>query len=170
MTGDYHLDLTVVTPYINWSATDNLGIWASVGYGKGTSQLSLNTLGILDLTAIDAINQEDLRQKQKSDYFSFAGGLRWEAFRTERSQAGPEAGRRHHLLHGQRTSQQGRLAVEVSRDFPSQRGVFSTSMDLALLVADDNAAATEVVGGLDWAVRQRQAHRLHRGPQPPLRG
>ena len=150
MTGDYHLDLTVVTPYINWSATDNLGIWASVGYGKGTSQLSLNTLGILDLTAIDAINQEDLRQKQKSDYFSFAGGLRWEAFRTERSQLALKlAGATTSFMEAD--SQQGRLAVEVSRDFPSQRGVFSTSMDLALLVADDNAAATEVVGGLDWA-------------------
>ena len=150
MTGDYDLDLTVVTPYVNWSATDNLGIWASVGYGKGNSTFSLNTLGILDLTAIDAINQESLRQKQKSDYFSFAGGLRWEAFRSERSQLALKlAGATTSFMEAD--SQQGRLAVEISRAFPAQRGVFSTSMDLALLVGNDADAATEVVGGLDWA-------------------
>lgn len=150
MAGDYDMDLTVVSPYLNWSASDTLGLWASVGYGKASSQFSLNTIGDLELSAIEELDQAATRQQSDSDFFSFAGGLRWGAFRSAHTQLALKlAGSTTTLLDTE--SQQGRLAAEVSREFPFTSGVLSSSLDLALLLDSDNPSAMEVVGGLDWA-------------------
>ena len=150
MSGDYDVDLTVVSPYLNWSATDDLGLWASVGYGKGNSQFSLNSIGELELSSLGELDQAVTRQKQDSDFFSFAAGLRWDAFSSDHTQlAFKVAGSTTSFL--ERESQQARLAAEVSRDFPFPQGVLSSSLDLAVLLDRDNPSAMEVVGGLDWA-------------------
>ena len=150
MGGDYDVDLTVISPYLNWSASDSLGLWASVGYGKGSSRFSLNTIGDLELSAIEELDQAATRQERDSDFFSFAAGLRWDAFHSDATQLALKlAGSTTSFLDTE--SQQGRLAAEVSREFPFTSGVLSSSLDLALLLDSDNPSAMEVVGGLDWA-------------------
>ena len=150
VTGNYDVDLTVVTPYLNWSANDSLDLWASVGYGKGASRFSLDTIGALELSSVDSLNQDDTRQNRDSDFFSFAGGLRWEAFRSDQTQLALKlAGSTTSFLDSD--SQEGRIGAELSRDFSFRSGVLSTSMDLAFLLDNDNTSATELVGGLDWA-------------------
>ena len=150
MGGDYDVDLTVISPYLNWSASDSLGLWASVGYGKGSSRFSLNTIGDLELSAIEELDQAATRQERDSDFFSFAAGLRWDAFHSDATQLALKlAGSTTSFLATE--SQQGRLAAEVSREFPFTSGVLSSSLDLALLLDSDNPSAMEVVGGLDWA-------------------
>ena len=155
MGGDYDVDLTVVSPYLNWSAGDQLGLWTSVGYGKGSSRFSLNSIGELELSAIDELDQAATRQEQDSDFFSFAGGLRWEAFHTDATQLAIKlAGATTSFL--EKDSQQGRLATELSRDLGFSNGVLSFSLDLALLLDSDHTSAMEVVAGLDWAAANDQ--------------
>ena len=150
MGGDYDVDLTVVSPYLNWSATDTLGLWASVGYGKGNSLFSLNTIGDLQLASLDELDQDDTRQREDSDFFSFAGGIRWDAFRSDHTQlAFKLAGSTSSFLDTE--SQQARLAAELSRDLHFHSGVLSSSMDLALLLDRDNPSVMEILAGLDWA-------------------
>ena len=155
MGGDYDMDLVVVSPYLNWSATDILGLWASVGYGKGSSRFSLNKIGDLDLFSVEGLDQDATRQEQDSDFFSFAAGLRWDAFRSAHTQLALKlAGSTTSFLDTE--SQQGRLAAEVAREFPFPNGVLSSSLDLAVLLDCDNPSAMEVAAGLDWAADNGQ--------------
>ena len=150
MSGEYDVDLTVVTPYVNWSANDSLDLWASVGYGKGSSQFSLQTIGDLDLASLQDLDQDATRQSQDSDFFSFAGGLRWDAIRSGDTQlAFKLAGSTTSFL--ETDSQQARLATQLSRDIHLAHGVLSPSMDLALLLDSTNSSVMEMVAGLDWA-------------------
>ena len=150
MSGEYDVDLTVVTPYLNWAANDSLDLWASVGYGKGSSQFSLQTIGDLDLASVTDLDQDATRQSQDSDFFSFAGGLRWDAISSGDTQlAFKLAGSTTSFL--ETDSQQARLATQLSRDVHLANGVLSPSMDLALLLDSTNPSVMEVVAGLDWA-------------------
>ena len=150
MGGDHDVNLTVFSPYLNWFASDQLGLWASVGYGKGSSRFSLSRIGDLDLSSIEGLDQSATRKEQDSDFFSLSTGLRWEAFRAEATQVSFKlAGSTTTFL--ERDSQQGRIAAQVAREFPSPNGVLSSSLDLAMLLASTDSAAMEVVAGLDWA-------------------
>ena len=150
MSGEYDVDLTVVNPYLNWAANDSLDLWASVGYGKGSSQFSLQTIGDLDLASLTDLDQDATRQSQDSDFFSFAGGLRWDAILSGDTQlAFKLAGSTTSFL--ETDSQQARLATQLSRDVHLASGVLSPSMDLALLLDSTNPSVMEVVAGLDWA-------------------
>ena len=40
--GEYDLDISSVNPYVGWSLSDDLDIWASVGYGVGEVELNDN--------------------------------------------------------------------------------------------------------------------------------
>ncbi|MCY3536630.1 MAG: autotransporter outer membrane beta-barrel domain-containing protein [Cyanobacteria bacterium MAG IRC3_bin_20] len=156
MGSDYDVDLIVVSPYLNWSASDSsLGLWASVGYGKGNSQFTLNTIGDLELASLDDVDQDATRQERDSDFFSFAGGLRWDGLRSDHIQLALKlAGSTTSFL--ERESQQGRLATEVAREFPFPNGVLSSSLDLAVLLDRDNPSATSMAEGLDWAADNDQ--------------
>ncbi|MXY62087.1 MAG: autotransporter outer membrane beta-barrel domain-containing protein [Synechococcus sp. SB0665_bin_28] len=126
-----------------------------MGYGKGSSRFSLNKIGDLDLFSVEGLDQDATRQERDSDFFSFAAGLRWDAFRSAHTQLALKlAGSTTSFLDTE--SQQGRLAAEVAREFPFSSGVLSSSLDLAVLLDRDNSSDMEVAAGLDWAAANDQ--------------
>ena len=53
MKGEYEVDLTVASPYINWDINDSLSVWSSLGYGRGKALFSLDSIGDLELASIE---------------------------------------------------------------------------------------------------------------------
>ncbi len=42
--GSYDLQLFTLHPYVSWEATDSLSLWASLGYGWGTTDLTIDSI------------------------------------------------------------------------------------------------------------------------------
>ena len=136
-TGTYEVDLSTLNPYISWETSEDLSLWASVGYGRGQ----------VDLTETSG-NAAPISQGGNFTRFS-AGGR----FQLWQSEAGTGLalkldGTAAHFLGAD--VQRSRLATELSHDFSIESGVLNTALELGLLMSSADESAAELVGGLHW--------------------
>ena len=160
--GTYDVGITVVNPYLNWWATDQLGLWGSFGYGRGQVEHTP-----------DGDNSAPTDPETDS-FTNWAGGLRFEAL----PGADPLTGEGAPFglafkVDGAVSSfldtdvQLARLAAEVSRSFPVETGLLNAALelgwairnvsdkddlnDLQKRIADENhGGGAELAGRLHW--------------------
>ena len=135
-TGTYEVDLSTLNPYISWEASEDLSLWASVGYGRGQVDLT-ETSGNAPIS-------------QGGNFTRFSAGGRFQLWQ---SQAGTGLalkldGTTAHFLEAD--VQRSRLATELSHDFSIESGVLNTALELGLLMSSADESAAELVGGLHW--------------------
>ena len=142
--GAYELRMVTVHPTIAWDASDNLTLWASLGYGRGETELTIKSI------ADDIFNRVEGRSSTDNDaFFSFAGGANVKVWQSDASALTIK-------VDGSTASfmddsvQQGRIAAQFSRDITLNGGRLRPSADLALLFSSSDATAAELTGGLSW--------------------
>ena len=135
-TGTYEVDLSTLNPYISWEASEDLSLWASVGYGRGQ----------VDLTD-DSTNPP---VSERSDFTRFSAGGRFQLWQSEvgTGLALKLDGTTAHFLGAD--VQRSRLATELSHDFSIESGVLNTALELGLLMSSADESAAELVGRLHW--------------------
>ena len=135
-TGTYEVDLSTLNPYISWQASEDLSLWASVGYGRGQ----------VDLTD-DSTNPP---VSERSDFTRFSAGGRFQLWQSETGTglALKLDGTTAHFLGAD--VQRSRLATELSHDFSTESGVLNTALELGLLMSSADESAAELVGRLHW--------------------
>ena len=135
-TGTYEVDLSTLNPYISWEASEDLSLWASVGYGRGQ----------VDLTD-DSTNPP---VSERSDFTRFSAGGRFQLWQSETGTglALKLDGTTAHFLGAD--VQRSRLATELSHDFSIESGVLNTALELGLLMSSADESAAELVGRLHW--------------------
>ena len=135
-TGTYEVDLSTLNPYISWQASEDLSLWASVGYGRGQ----------VDLTD-DSTNSP---VSERSDFTRFSAGGRFQLWQSETGTglALKLDGTTAHFLGAD--VQRSRLATELSHDFSIESGVLNTALELGLLMSSADESAAELVGRLHW--------------------
>ena len=135
-TGTYEVDLSTLNPYISWQASEDLSLWASVGYGRGQ----------VDLTD-DSTNPP---VSERSDFTRFSAGGRFQLWQSETGTALALKldGTTAHFLGAD--VQRSRLATELSHDFSTESGVLNTALELGLLMSSADESVAELVGGLHW--------------------
>ena len=120
--GAYTLGVTMVNPYLNWLATDQLSLWGTFGYGRG--EVEKNPAGDAPVTSADS-------------FTSWAGGARFEVL----AGGDPLTGVRSPFglafkLDAATASfldirvQLARLAAEISRSVPLETGLLTAAVDL----------------------------------------
>ena len=160
--GTYDVGITVVNPYLNWWATDQLGLWGSFGYGRGQVEHTP-----------DGDNSAPTDPETDS-FTNWAGGLRFEALPGADPLTGEGApfglafkvdGAASKFLDTD--VQLARLAAEVSRSFPVETGLLNAALelgwairnvsdkddlnDLQKRIADENhGGGAELAGRLHW--------------------
>ena len=132
----YEVDIFTVNPYISWETSDELSLWASVGYGRGHTDLT-------DDSTNDTFSQG-------GNFIRFSAGGRFQLWSSE---AGTTLalkldGTTAHFLGAD--VQRSRLATELSHDFSIESGVLNTALELGLLMSSADESAAELVGGLHW--------------------
>ena len=132
----YEVDIFTVNPYISWEASDELSLWASVGYGRGHTDLT-------DDSTNDTFSQGD-------NFTRFSAGGRFQLWQSETGTALALKldGATAHFLGAD--VQRSRLATELSHDFSIESGVLNTALELGLLMSSADESAAELVGGLHW--------------------
>ena len=135
-TGTYEVDLSTLNPYISWETSEDLSLWASVGYGRGQ----------VDLTD-DSTNPP---VSERSDFTRFSAGGRFQLWQSETGTglALKLDGTTAHFLGAD--VQRSRLATELSHDFSIESGVLNTALELGLLMSSADESAAELVGRLHW--------------------
>ena len=148
--GTYTVNITTVNPYVSWTASEQLNVWASVGYGRGERQLTL---------------KGGTTTSKGSDWLSLAGGARFRLWGgdivadTGGGDAMDAAGSPFSLslkVEGATAQfmgvdvQQARLATEASRRFSMEAGVLTTAVELGLRLRSEEAAGVELGGSLNW--------------------
>ena len=135
-TGTYEVNLSTLNPYISWEASEDLSLWASVGYGRGQ----------VDLTD-DSTNPP---VSERSDFTRFSAGGRFQLWQSETGTglALKLDGTTAHFLGAD--VQRSRLATELSHDFSIESGVLNTALELGLLMSSADESAAELVGRLHW--------------------
>ena len=135
-TGTYEVDLSTLNPYISWEASEDLSLWASVGYGRGQ----------VDLTD-DSTNPP---VSERSDFTRFSAGGRFQLWQSETGTglALKLDGTTARFLGAD--VQRSRLATELSHDFSIESGVLNTALELGLLMSSADESAAELVGRLHW--------------------
>ena len=150
MEGDYSIDLTVATPYVSWSVNDSLNIWASLGYGHGRSDFSLNSIGDLDLASIAEVDPASRHQRRSDSFFSISSGIRWELSLSPKTDLALNlAASNASFLDVDISS--ARASAQLSRTFTRQWGSFLTAMDLALLMSNADKSVMELSGDFSVA-------------------
>ena len=159
-TGTYDVGITVLNPYLSWSATNQLSLWATIGYGRG--EVEHNPEGDTTTTRTDALT-------------SWAGGVRLQVVPGGNPHTG-EGSPFALAIKGDGAAssfldtsvQLARLAAEVSRSFTLENGLLSAAVELgwsirtisgdATLDAQQEAIAeqnhsgggAELAGNLNW--------------------
>ena len=157
--GTYEIGITMVNPYVNWWATEQLSLWATVGYGRG--EVKQNPDGGSAATRTDGLT-------------SWAGGVRFEVVPAMDPATGDGAPFGLAFKGDGATSsfldtsvQLARLAAEVSRSFAVEGGLLSAALDLGWSIrsvsdTDDrdgqqqaiteknDGGGAEVAGRLNW--------------------
>ena len=172
------MNITTVNPYVSWSVSEQLDLWASVGYGRGERHLK---------------PKDGATTSKQSDWISLAGGARLQLWQggsaTDRSTdrataasmqpgtaAALDGGADHNMAPGSGTAaspltlslkvegataqfmgvdvQQARLATEAQRRFTMDDGVLTTAVELGLRLRSEEAAAMELGGRLTWLHEQ----------------
>ena len=132
----YEVDIFTVNPYISWETSDELSLWASVGYGRGQTDLT-------DDSTNDTFSQG-------GNFIRFSTGGRFQLWISEAGTALALKldGATAHFLGAD--VQRSRLATELSHDFSIESGVLNTALELGLLMSSADESAAELVGGLHW--------------------
>ena len=132
----YEVDISTVNPYISWEASDDLSLWASVGYGRGQADLTDDST--------------DTTVSQSGDFTSFSAGGRFQLWQSEAGTALALKldGTTAHFLDVD--VQNSRLAAELSHDFSIESGVLNTALELGLLMSSADESAAELAGRLHW--------------------
>ena len=132
----YEVDIFTVNPYISWETSDELSLWASVGYGRGHTDLT-------DDSTNDTFSQG-------GNFIRFSAGGRFQLWSSEAGTALALKldGATAHFLEAD--VQRSRLATELSHDFSIESGVLNTALELGLLMSSADESAAELVGGLHW--------------------
>ena len=120
--GTYEIGVTMVHPYVNWSATEHLSLWVTLGYGRGEVEQ----------------DPEDGKATTRSDGLtSWAGGVRFEVVPGMDPRTGQGAPFGLAIKADGATSsfletsvQLARLAAEVSRAFAVENGLLTTALEL----------------------------------------
>ena len=157
--GTYEIGITMVNPYVTWWATEQLSLWATVGYGRG--EVKQNPDGGSAATRTDGLT-------------SWAGGVRFEVVPAMDPATGEGAPFGLAFKGDGATSsfldtsvQLARLAAEVSRSFTVEGGLLSAALDLGWSIrsvsdTDDrdgqqqaiteknDGGGAEVAGRLNW--------------------
>ena len=120
--GTYEIGVTILNPYVNWSATEQLSLWATFGYGRGEVEQT----------------PEDGNPTTRTDGLtSWAGGVRFEVLPGVDPRIGEGSpfglafkadGATSSFLDTQ--VQLVRLAAEVSHSFAVENGLLSAALDL----------------------------------------
>ena len=142
--GDYDLRLFSVHPSVSWDATEHLTLWASLGYGRGETELTVDAIEDERFAFVEGSSRTS-----SGDFFSVAAGATMKVW-----QSGISA--LHVKVDGATTSfleteaQQVRLVAQLSRDFSLSRARLRSAADLSLLLSGDDAGAAELSGTLNW--------------------
>ena len=158
--GTYDVGITVLNPYLSWSATNQLSLWATVGYGHG--EVEHNPEGDGTTSRTDTLT-------------SWAGGLRFAVVSGGNPHTGEGApfglalkgdGAASTFLDAQ--VQLARLAAEVSRSFAMENGLLRAALELgwsvrsissndsldaqqqAIAEQNHSGGGAELAGNLNW--------------------
>ena len=132
----YEVDIATVNPYISWEASEDLSLWASVGYGRGQADLT-------DDSTNDTVSKS-------GDFTRFSAGGRFQLWQSE---AGAALALK---LDGTTANfldadiQNIRLATELSHGFSIESGALNTALELGLLMSSADESAAELAGRLHW--------------------
>ena len=157
--GTYEIGVTMVNPYLNWLATEQLSLWATVGYGRGE---------------VEQDPEEGDGATRTDGLTSWAGGLRFQVI----PGADPLTGEGSPFglafkVDGATSSfldtsvQLARLAAEISHSFAVENGLLSAALELGWsirsvsdqedpdgqqqAVADQNdGGGAELASSLNW--------------------
>ena len=146
--GTYGVKLFTVHPTVVWDATENLSLRASLGYGRGETDLTIDSITDERFDFVEGSSSTS-----SGDFFSVAAGANVQVWQSDASAL-------HLKLDGASASfldnnaQQGRLAAQFSRDFPLDAGRLKSSTDLALLLSSSDPGAMELSSSLNWLPTQ----------------
>ena len=149
--GEYKSRLTSIHPYVNWSATDALSLWASVGYGRGHTELILDKLLNVPIDELSLDNVPSSREE--GDFTNFAAGVTFKLWQSDVASLALSLDGSTSQFLGENV-QQGSLAAEASRLFTLPAGLLNTSLDLALLMSSSDASVAELAGRLNFIPRK----------------
>ena len=132
----YEVDIATVNPYMSWEASEDLSLWASVGYGRGQADL---TDGSTNPPA-----------SKSGDFTRFSAGGRVQLWQSEAGTALALKmdGTTAHFLEAD--MQNIRLATELSHGFSIESGALNTALELGLLMSSADESAAELAGRLHW--------------------
>ena len=157
--GTYKIGVTMLNPYMNWLATEQLSLWATVGYGRGE---------------VEQIPKEGDGATRTAGLTSWAGGVRFEVVPDMDPLTGQGSSFGLAFKGDGATSsflgtqvQLARLAAELSRSFSTGNGLLSTALELGWnirsvsgknnpdplqeRIADKNhSGGTELATSLNW--------------------
>ncbi len=133
--GSYDLQLFTLHPYVSWEATDSLSLWASLGYGWGTTDLTIGSID--DPRFVFVADSSDTTSEDT--FFSVAASSSLQLWRADTTASFLDT----HL--------QQAASPHNSHTTPHcEAGLLSSSLDLALLTSATDASATELTGALNW--------------------
>ena len=140
--GTYKVRITSVNPYVGYTASEQLRLWGSVGYGRGEREIQPDG---------------EAAMTDNSEWRSVTGGARFELWSAVASMEGESAPLRLAMkVDGgvaqflDVTVQHARLAAEASRRFAVASGELTTAMELGLRLRSEEAAGVELGGRLHW--------------------
>ena len=140
--GTYNLRITSMNPYLSYSPSETLSLWASMGYGGGESELKES-------------GGETITEQGEST--SLAVGGRFQLWSTADLGEAEDSQMSLALKLDGATAQfrgvaaqVGRLAGEFSRTAFMEAGQFTTAVELGLKMRSDEAAGVELGGSVEW--------------------
>ena len=159
--GTYEIGVTMVHPYVNWSATEQLSLWATFGYGRGE-------------VAQDPEDGNGTTTRTDDLITSWAGGVRFEVVPAMNPLTGEGSpfglafkadGATSSFLDTQ--VQLARLAAEVSHAFAVENGLLTAALELGwrirsvsgnddldvqqqAIAEENHSGGAELAGRLHW--------------------
>ena len=147
--GTYEMGITALNPYVNWLATEQLSLWATVGYGRGE---------------VEQTPDGDRPAATQTDSFTnLAGGVRFEVLAGGDPLTGEsppfdlafkvDAAASSFLDVDARLA---RLAAEISRSFSVETGLLTAAVELGWSIRsvsgndDADGGGAELAGRLHW--------------------
>ena len=142
----YNTRLTSVHPFVKWKATDTLDLYASVGYGRINTEVTINEV----TNPLFSFMEGESRESEGA-YSSFSAGISYTAWQSEFTDLALKLDGTTSSFMDTAHSQQARLTAALSHDFVFEPGVLDTGLDLALLMSDSDPSVMELTGRLGWS-------------------
>ena len=146
--GTYELTMFSLHPFVAWDATDTLTLWSALGYGWPEAETT-----IAAIAGSDVDSAEDASHTSSGAFLSIAGGANYRVWQSDASALTIKLGGGSSSFLDN-NSQQGHVATQFSHAFTLNAGQLNSSADLALLLSDSDATATELSGNLNWLPNQ----------------